>query len=352
MLWLEPEAAAVPATPGSYMAYLADENGFLSGPEATALLWNAESVSFAAVPRRMRELDVRFFERRPNGSVEPVAQVRVPNPWFARSAEAAPPPPLPQTQLHGTLEATIETFTTGHDRTSRSASLPGGGVQMVWGVNPRGGDVRSVIGGRFLTQGRPMERWVIASAWMEDVTGNRLQCRGLGWSGVNEQRWFTLSPSLWPSEKAWTLELLLKRDAGFPSNEMFQVNALLLPQVGATGQYHFRTHFNGVGLTVESIVRKAPLSRDEWSSTDLSHVRLTHTPLPPNVYLDLIYARVGTEERNLTCPSWSHSDPGDRSYQIQDIPADATTLHLAFAVQSGRRVVFEVQPAIGRAEAH
>lgn len=350
LVWLEPEAPSATGLPSgrSYVACLADETGTLSGREANPMFWILEVLSFEVVPRRMRELDLRFFERLADGTLTPVAQLRLPNPWFGTFPDGKTALPLPRTVTNGTLEATLEAFTTGHDRSSTTKSLPGGGTEVRWGIHPRGGDVTSVIQGRFITRGRPEERWVIASARMEDVTGNRLGCGGLGWTGINERRWFTVSPSLWPSEKSWRLELEMKRDAGIPAAEMFEVRSLALPPVGGTNMVALTTNIGGVRVVIESIARKAPITESSWSSSDLSELKLKHSPPPAGYHLDLMQIRADAETRDLDCPSRSSDGEGNRAYHIKDIPAEAHSITLIFALQEARRVTFDVRPEQGR----
>ena len=110
----------------------------------------------------------------------------------------------------------------------------------------------------------------------------------------------------------------------------------------------WRTNFNGVRVTLESVLRRAPNTNSSWSSRDLSQVRFTTAGLTNGVHLDLLSVRtdLGT---NLQSGGWSSS--GDwREYSFRDIPLEAKTLEFTFVVQTSRWVEFTVKPEVGPLE--
>ncbi len=347
MLWLEP----VTPTPGptlgrSWRAFLADETGFLSGPDAHLSLWTAQPVTFTVVPRRSPTLNLWFFEDLPDGTKLKAGQLTVPNPWFDTYPQWTPDP-LPATRTNGPLVATLNAFTTGHNHHSYTKSTPGGGVTIGWGTNRQDGESRSVLQGHFVTPGAPTERWVIAAASLADATGNTLTNHSLGWTRSGATTAFTLSPSLWPGEHAWRLQLQLKREAGLPPEHLFVLRHLPLPPLHTTNSLDLHTNLHGLTLDLLEFIRRPPIPGHAWSSHDLSELKLQHSPLPPGAQLDLLHVRVANTTNDLEVPSRGASGR-ERSYHIKNLPTDATALDLTFALQPTLPVEFLVQPELGQ----
>ena len=353
VIWLEPVGGAVGPTPGaagrSWRVALADESGFVSGQQEHLSFWAQGSLAFAAVPRRSRELDLRFFEGNPKGDWLAVTNLRVANPWFGKFPQWQADR-LPVTRTNGPLVATLEEFTIGHDHHSFSRTLADGQQSVGWGLATNRLEWGSAVRGRFTTPGAPEVSWVIAASEFSDATGNRLRGGSQSWTAANEVRSYRVDPSLWPGEAAWRIQLTLKRDRGIPTNELFALKGVALPAVDATNDLSLlTTNWAGVKVTFRHLIRRVHPDSNSWSSGDLSEIALKHAPLPPGVFFDLVHVRVEGEEQDLQVPSWSSSSSGDRTYSIREIPEEARMLELHFAVQRGRTVEFLVKPELGKA---
>jgi hypothetical protein len=188
--------------------------------------------------------------------------------------------------------------------------------------------------------------WYVTGEEVSDATGNKAPGTSIG-RGSYDQSYFTFEPGLWPSEAAWKLNCEIKRAQGFAPAEMFQFKSVPLGRVGTTNSLGWKTNFNGLSVTLDSVARREPNTNSSWSSEDLSGARFTISGLTNGLHCDLITARTDSGS-NVECVSWDSS--GDsRGYWFRNIPPEATTVDFTFAVQRSRWVEFTAKPEVGLA---
>lgn len=331
---------------GHVSAMLADGAGFVSGEKAS--LWGfgmgIERLEFPVVPRRDPLLRVEVSYRGRAGGMEQVGSLSVENPVYGLYPHWTPET-LPATKRVGELEVTLNKISAGHRASTSHSSGPGNTRVIEFGTNSpnsRGMCVcllsaRSVSGSN--------DAWRVVSLRISDATGN--SAKGSTMSFFNDEPYFMFRPGLWPSEVAWKLVCELKRSEGHDLGDLITFRDVPLGQVGATNRIGWATNFQGVTITLDNMVRKPPLTNDSGSSLELSGVRLTHSKLTTNTYLDFVTlvadsgetVRLGSSEASAT----------ERTYSFRELPTEAKTADITFAVHRSWWVEFMVKPEVGTA---
>jgi hypothetical protein len=340
-------ASALPAS-SHFTAFLSDASGFISGDSASVYGWwtNPEQMQFLCFPRRDQTITVNFYYHNPTGEVRRCGSLRFANPVYRKFPQWQPEP-LPATRQAGDVAVTMKKLSTGHDNSRGQRDLKGGGRAIGFGTNRLDGQNMTVCAAHLRSLRNTNEAWVVTNEEVSDATGNKARNRSVGW-GSHEDGYFTFAPGLWTNEAAWKLRCEIKRAQGFAPSETFVFRDVPLGSLDQTDLLGWRTNFNGVAVTLDHVLRRAPNTNSSWSSRDLSQVRFTTAGLTNGVHLDLLSVRtdLGT---NLQSGGWSSS--GDwREYSFRDIPLEAKTLEFAFAVQTSRWVEFTVKPEVGPLE--
>jgi hypothetical protein len=344
-VWCVAEIPPATSHPGrSVHAMLADETGFTSGPEAMGFIGPNSSMTgfdFKAFPRRSPNLMLELFERQRTGEHRFLGRFRLENP-IAGSFPEWKPELLPARKNTDEVDVTLDNFSTGHGWETTVKHLPGNRTVIRRGPRQPGESSVSSFAVRFLPRAESDSEWTIAGTELGDATGNLLRSTSFGSTSSGAFRSFTISPSLWPNEEAWKLRLEVKRQRGFAPAEMVSFRAIPLPAVEATNLFSIRTNLSGVSISLDRIIRRAPIVGESWSSTDLSQLHVRVTPLPTGVHCDLVKVRAepGTD---VQIPSVSSSDT-ERTYSLRNVPLDARTIEITFAIHRSRFVEFLVRP--------
>lgn len=325
---------------------LCDERGFVSGDPVWWGDYSDNALKFASFPRRGQSFDLCFFRQDTKGQWQRVGRLPLANP-FHRGYPQWQPGTLPAVQRAGDLEVTLLRFRTGHNNNTVQRSGPDGRVVVEYGAPPQDGRNYSVGAVEFRPLRDTNESWSVAGVEVADATGNRARQTSLSQDGGG--RSFAFTPSLWPDEAAWRLRLELKKKGGFAPAEILVVKGVPLGEPQATNRLALSTNFGPVRLTLEHFFRLPPKTNNSWSSSESSHLRLTHAGLPAGLHLDLISA---TAEAGVDLPtgSWSSSSssssPGlvERAYFFRTVPATARTADFTFVLHASRSVEFLVKP--------
>ncbi|HEU5070307.1 MAG TPA: hypothetical protein VFV96_07830 [Verrucomicrobiae bacterium] len=347
IVWLDRSTNGIYTPPGTgyFSASLANARAFVSGNEQTFGSWygNPPQLRFEVFPRRERQISLALFEHSSSGSVTNCGSLTFDNPAFANYPQWEPEP-LPSTKRIGDLEATLNQLSTGHGHNVNYTALAGDRREIKFNDNPGNGDNNTICLLQLRSLTRSNEVWRVAGVEVSDATGNKVAANTLGWGGYNEG-YFTFAPGLWPDEAAWQLDCELKRAEGFTPAEEFTFLAVPLGAPGETNQVGWTTNFKGITVTLDYVVRRAPITNSSWSSSSMSQVHFTTSTLSNGWHLDLISSRADTST-NLNGGSWSRG-ANERTYDFRNIPTDATTADFSFAAQQSRHVTFLVKPAVG-----
>jgi hypothetical protein len=339
--------AAAPPGAGYFTALLSDASGFISGDHDTMFdggFWGIPvQMQFGVIPRRDPVISVNFFYHSPTGGVSRCGSLPFANPLY-RAFPQWQPEPLPATRRVDDVTLTLEKVSTGHDQNSSIRADRNGHVIHEFGTNRVDGQNLTFCFIRLQPLANTNQVWCVAGEEVSDATGNKARNKSFGWGSL-EESYFNFEPSLWPNEAAWKLRCEIKRVRGVGPGETFVFHDIPLGSLGGTNQVRCATNFGGVSVTLDYIARRAPFTKDSWSSDDLSQVHFTTAVLSNGLHLDLLSARTDTGT-NLDSISSSSSDSW-RIYGYRNVPLEAKTVDFTFAVQRGRWVEFTVKPEVG-----
>lgn len=347
VVWLNRGMVVAPFPPGqgSLTSVLGDTNGFTSGralnyPARYAL----EFPGFTVWPRREREITVSVYHYPATGAVRRCGSIVFPNPLY-RSYPQWKPEPLPSVKRAGDLEVALEKLSTGHSQLTEYKRLKGGGHEITFGTNRVDGENYTVCFMRLRPLTNTNEVWQVSHVETSDATGNKIGNNMMSGGCVDGH--FTYSPALWPGE-TWKLHCELKRTGGFKPEEQFTFRDVPLGGLNVTNRVARTTNCNGLIVTMEHIVRRAPpVDQLDWSRSEVSQVQFTLSGQTNDLHLDLLSAHTGNGT-NLASRSWSGTGT-NRTYHFREIPTNATTADFTFTVQRSRWVEFTVKPEVGTA---
>jgi len=351
VLWLEHRAGAGAPTPGPgapTYELLSDASGFISGPENFMVggfgTVDIGPVAFETFPRRDPAIALNFFYRSPSGQATNWGRLQFPNPLHQTYPEWQPES-LPATNRAGDVEVTLLSVQTGHDNNSRMRVRKGGGTEIIRGTNRLGGENVTAVDARFRNLAHLNQTWRAVSVQVSDASGNSLRSSGMGWGG-NDGDNFTFQPALWPSEKAWKLNVEIKQIGGFTPEQLFTFKNVPLGALDTTSHLGWVTNFGGVTVTLNTFLRQSPLTNNSsWSSSQLSAVDLSSSPLTNSLQLDLVNVVFDTGVTNTGDGGWSATG-NSRTYFFTEIPSKATNADFTFAVHHSRFVEFTVHPEL------
>ena len=345
VVWLNRGMVVAPFPPaqGSLTCVLGDTNGFTSGRVLNyPCRYALEFPGFNVWPRREREITVNVYHHPTTGGVLRCGSIVFPNPQY-RSYPQWKPETLPSVKSIGDVEVTLEKLSTGHSQSKDYNRIKGGGHEIIFGTNRVDGENYTVSFMRLRPVTNTNEVWHVSHVETSDATGNKIGNNMM--SGGHADGHFTYAPALWPGE-TWKLNCELKRTEGFKAEEQFAFRDVPLGAMNVTNRVVWTTNCNGVSVTLEHVVRRAPAAA-EFSSSLESQVYFTTVGLTNDLHLDLHSARTDNGT-NLNQLWWSVSS-SNRTYSIRDIPTNAVTADFTFTVQRSRRVEFTVKPEVGTA---
>lgn len=332
------------ANAGYYSVFLSDASGFISGPQSSynvpaGAASSPMALTFAAWPRRDKQIQAEFFYHDPDGGVRHAGRIAFSNPTAGQYPQWQPLP-LPARSENGDIAAVLEEFCTGFDDQTTVKSTSWGTNIVTRGTNRIDGHNHSLMRLRFVSP-RAEEEWQVVGVETSDATGNSIDNQSSSWS----DHWaFSYTPALWPGENAWKLRVEAKRKAGFLPEERIVFKDIPLGDVGETNRISWTTNAAGLILTLDEVCHRAPAREGDWSSRDLSSIKLRHSALPEGTRLDLVEVIYSTGKTN-TNTGWS-SDGHSRTYWYRFFPAGAKTADLVLAVQRSRYFEFMVEPKL------
>lgn len=354
LVWIDRQtnsATAPMAAAGYFEAVLGDGSNFISGSQnyLSFAPWSQiQPINFELLPRRDAMVYLNIFYHNPQGNANLCASIPFPNPLY-REYPQWQPEKLPLTKVAGDLEVTLNYVETGHDNNMTWRSRRGGGEEAIYGTNRTDGRNYTQVDLKLRPLTNTNEEWHVAGVEISDATGNRSRNSSMSWGGSDTSAsGFAFMPSLWAGEKAWKLRIDLKRTAGFRPDELLVFTDVSLGELNHTNVVGWHTNSNGVDVTFKSVVRRAPLTNNSWSSSQLSEIKLTNSSLPAGMYFDLLRVVWNTgKTNNPQSSSWSDTE---RSYGFREVPTNAQTADFVFVIQKSRTVEFIVKPELPKPE--
>lgn len=337
-------------SPGWFEVFLGDTNGFVSGPGQNLPFVGFGTVfpmQFSAFPRRERVFTLHVYSHDAQGKAKDCGALEVLNPAYHAypqwQAEI-----LPAKHRAGDVEATLEMFSTGHGTGGMSM---GSFSRGTFGIEfpARGEDGENATGCflRLRSLVNMNEFWRVDRVVLSDATSNRVSSTSMNITGFEGEA-FAFAPGLWTNETAWKLDCEIKRVKGFAPNELFTFKNIPLGSLDQTSQYGWTTNFNGVTVTLDTFVRRMPMTNKLWSSTMLSTAHFSVSGATNDLYIDWVETRTD-QGASVESAGGSSSSLGSQERWFLDIPVDAKTLDITFAVHQGRSVEFLVKPDSGPA---
>ena len=307
----------------------------------------AASVDLKAVPRRMPDFDLVVLQRNSGtATLTRVIQIRLRNPlgtiWPTWGGD-----PLPAVRTNGNVQCVLVSLQTGLAGNITFRGKSDGGSTVI--ADPAAEDEERHAGvvARFAEDGQPTKTWTLSSAELRDATGNRVESSSTSLALADDGVHFLFAPSLWPSE-VWEVGLWAKRipEAAFSSDELVELKGVRLSKAEETLKLGQEFQRNGIQLVFKGFIRRAAIGDGAFSSTRLSQLSLTASPLPEGTYVDVV--SVVDNRGRKSVPVSSSIGGTELTFGFRDLAADAETLDFTLAVHRGRKFVFRAQPELVR----
>ncbi|MCP5524047.1 MAG: hypothetical protein H7A46_21125 [Verrucomicrobiales bacterium] len=347
VVWVWEDPASVtnlpPRTVVSMSSLLADEHGNLAGGSASSSVITGLGVlgqpRFPVVPRRSREITVKFYDSSAGAGRRCLGELVLRNPAF-RQAPFWEPQPMPVSRTNGNLACTLERLVTGLGGIRGRFGL--GGQELE--ASPAGSNTAPQALGvfRFKEDGLASEDWTLGRVSLADATGNFLGCwldpdRDFG--GLVGHRFREV---LWPDEvwqvSAWAKRRLTRQ---VPEEELMVLKDIPVSVLTTTNQLSWNFKREGHEVRVERVVPRSSGVRE------LGRFRVTFPGLAENGLCDVVSLQ-DDQGRRLTRTQWvpALEGPGVLVITILSLPDGAKTLTLRLLLQVGRRFDFRVKPEL------
>lgn len=352
VLWTkyQPGPGQTPATVMPVVAWLEDGSGFSSG-NGYGVVSLTPPFSFGvyqAVPRRDKEIMVRYFGRDRSGTTN-LGAIRFENPFWGEFPQWEPET-LPTAKRDGELEVTLTALVTGLGSWHHTQEMSDGSLELKLGTKREDGANNSVVVADVHSTTNSNQVWRVNDVVLSDATGN--------WSDVGMRSdpyyspdgWYRFQGGLWTTENAWNVGLELCRIRGLEPFELLTFKNVPLGGLDVGNNLGWSSNFAGGNVTLKSLLRRGPDGTNDYTITGRSEVELTAS-LPTNVWLNLVDVRLNSGHTNMFLPlrsNWSKRSQRLLANSLPNIPLEATSVDLTYSVQTTRWVHFLARPEVGR----
>jgi hypothetical protein len=336
MVWLQRREVSAPVPPIAEASLLDDQGHEIAPlyrkleaapqPFLTILGWE-----FEHFPRRARNLRVRFYSRDNDARLRQVAEFVLSNP-ARRSYPQWQTAPLPITRTQDDLDFTLLDLKTGPPvlpaaKTNRNAVF----------------EPVVTAAFRVAKAGQVLTDWCVSALDFSDATGNHFVVKPPACASSGDQFLVTARATFWPSESAWKLNAEFFRRANFTADELFMLPNVQVPAPGQQTVINQAFAIQGFVLRVVHLGSDAQPDRSrpwlpQWNA-DLAAEFETGTA---SARLALVNAQ-DQLQRDLR-HEWSYQTPNGQQHFRLEVPANATSLDLRFAVQQTRWLEYLVPP--------
>jgi hypothetical protein len=294
-------------------------------------------------PRRAARFEIRVYQEEAGGKVRPMGAFAVRNPrpgqvpnWTAET--------LPATRRTNELEITLTSLQTG---------LTGNET----GQGPAGEGARSFSRATFQLKenGARTEKWSVCGISASNAAGEVRPGGSYGSHWLRGEHKLDFPSALWPEEPAWKLLVDFARTEDFPSDDLWIIKDVKIPLRGelmearaVTNLHHAELEFLGVSGA------KAKLPDGYAGIRPNGNIHL-RTPHPMDgLRIVLVEARDDQGRKLEAKGSTARASMGGRGNTPREmqhgfaveIPRDAKSLDITFAVTRVRRIEFLAKPVM------
>ena len=361
VVWLEQRNFAVTPVTSRYtlnpQSFLCDSSNHVSGGNVWGSTWFGSPTNSTRLvpaicpvfPRRNPVISMVFFCYDSSGHSTNGGSLQFKNPAY-RTYPEWQPEVLPATKHAGDVEVTLLGLHTSYNSPPQPRYDPARFVEINGAPSRGDGQNSTLVDAEVRSLSNSAGAWAISSIRFSDATGNETagssttswpwEVKNGGVSGEG----FSVQPSLWPSEKAWKLQLEVKQTGGFSAENLFSFKNVPLGAVGASTAPRWTTNFASIALTLDSTTRQPPYSRAGAPTTSSMTVMFTNSQLPAGTHLDLL--SMVDDQGTTNRPSVINFSTLERIYSYDEIPLGAKTATFNFAVHQSRTVEFTVHPEL------
>lgn len=352
VLWTEflPSLSQTQATVTPVFGWMEDVSGFSSG-NGYGVANQTPPFSFGvyeALPRREREVAIRFFGRYRSGTTN-LGVIRLENPFWGEFPQWEPEI-LPTTKRDGELEVTLTALVTGLGSWHHAEKMSDGSLELKLDNKREDGANNSVVVAYARSTTNSNQVWRVNDVVLTDATGNWTDVRMKSDPYYSPDGWYDFQGGLWPDEHAWNVGLELCRIHGLEPFELLSFKNVPLGAVDVGNNLGWSSNVAGGNVTLKSFLRRMPEGTNDYTTIGRSEVELTAS-LPTNVWLNLVKVRLNSGRTNMFLPLRSGSSMRSQSLlasSLPNIPLEATSVNLTYSIQTTRWVHFLVKPEVGR----
>jgi hypothetical protein len=285
------------------------------------------SWQFLNWPRRDRIVVLRLYAR--GNAYDPLrlAEFRFKNP-AGRSYPEWKAPVLPSQENDGGWEFSLTRLTAGEAVPDRLKPQRG------W-IAPWNRAAFSVS-----RDGQASDSWIVPSLTLRDATGNFIAADAVS-TNIGGRLEAGFSAALWASENTWRLNVEFSRRRDFAPEEMVSANAVPIPEPGGQTPVNTQWGVQGATLSLKTIERARPQIGGFRGINPNTEVRLVLIPAEAK-RLTLVKA-VDDQGRDIPHLRGYTNPPGSYSFRLE-VPREARTVDLTFAVHESRFVEFLAKP--------
>jgi hypothetical protein len=294
-------------------------------------------------PRRGRNLRLRFYDRDAAYRRVFAGEVTVQNPFPGGSGWNAPPPPV--RVLEGSSEFALLSLRCRGGPPVENASTAGllAPLELPSPFLAPWTDTDFAV----LENGQPGSAWTVRSIAAAGVTGNRLASAYPAVELVDDRIRAHFPGALWSEEPDWKVTAEFSRARDYAPEELITIKSLNAVRSRFPVTTNLSPQMETNGARLQSVTLVAGLSQIRpYRGGDYfpnSEVTLLFTVRDDRTRVNL--ARV-TDERGRAVRFGHSSDASAGKYTAAlELPADATTLELTFAVHRSRFIEFLARPA-------
>jgi hypothetical protein len=348
VVWIKFEQPVKPA-PGFWSPQLTvaarDENKLESAelyPQFSSPTPGIYAFDVRNFPRRSKSIILVFYDDSGNGRPgAKVGEVKVPNP-FPSEAAAWKAESLPATHETNGLSVSLLKLETGTN---------------MWSWPSRAGtESRRYSQALFelSENGVQTTNWSVAKIRADAPTGEWFEPNTWGGNWSKQEFRFNFQGVFWPEEPAWKLTAELWRTVDFPTEELWTIRGIRVPEAQEVIDVDGSTNMFGVRVELLGLCGTNAQTRQGWGMGGGGggwgppglwlYARLGTQSLPD---LHLVVAEVRDERGQKLRANWSGTSGSTYSFFVQT-PGSSKSLDITIAASKRRLAEFLVKPELAK----
>lgn len=285
-------------------------------------------------PRRSKTIGLRLYQAQTNGGYSKLTEFVVPNP-DRRSYPVWQPEPFPITKTVSNVAVTLLEVKGGVYGRSHPPHLP-----------EPGQDTGFLLKFRVSENGKPTSAWSLAGiTGLADACGQAVGQGGYAGGGSRDKGEITtvIGGGLCLEEPALRLQAEFAREKDFPSQEVWMVKGLPVPDESSFSTFDATNTIHGVQLRVTGIYgKKCPGPDPRRSLPSYAALNLVTAHLSPDLELKLVQV-MDDQGRNAWAGARS-SSATNHAFGLK-LSEDARSVDVTFAVTKRITVEFLAKPS-------